>query len=365
MADPITAATLAVNAATPFVSRALGSAFGVKSAEEEERQRILDAMAPYMRVAEGGTTQGQAGLAYARGRAISDLESQAARGTAQQQAGMRREAMRQGADVQARYASQLAELRAVEQERARRGVAAGQMALADVAGREAQRKRDELAGFAEGVLGLAGRTLIPGEGGKKKTGGRVRMGGSQTNAPGQSLAASDAGAAAGVVNMPETVIASERQAPGVVTMPETVIGGPSVRDVGETRGPVQSLAQVQAPIQAAGQSLAAQYAATPSFVPTPNLAGPRPFVETRPEGTLTGMTTLGAAQGPHMTPSPIAMTRTMPAMAGLSDEGSAMREIFNRRGSVPKAPMPVMPTRRKAVTAPKARKARRIDFEID
>jgi hypothetical protein len=365
MADPATvsAAASMVNAATPFVSRALGSAFGIKSAEDEERERIMQAMAPYMRVAEGGTTQGQAGLAYARGRAISDLESQAARGTAQQQAGMRREAMRQGADVQARYASQLAELRAVEQERARRGVAQGQLALADVAREEAKRKRDELAGFVEGVAGQFARMAVPGEGGKKKTGGRVRMGGSQTNAPGQSLAAPDAGAAAGVVNMPETVIASERQAPGVVTMPETVIGGPSVRDVGETRGPVQSLAQMQAPIAGLGataQSLAPRRASL-RIGETEVLGGaplPTSRIDTSPFGSL------GAAQGPDMTPSPIAMTQDGAPMEGLSSIGSAVRSAFNRPGAVPSAPMPVMPTRRKAVTAPKARKTRRVDFEF-
>jgi hypothetical protein len=359
MADPITAATLAVNAATPFVSRALGGLFGIKSAEEEERERILAAMAPYMRVAEGGTTQGQAGLAYARGRAISDLESQAARGTAQQQAGLRREAMRQGADVQARYASQLAELRAAEQERARRGVAQGQMALADVAAAEAQRKRDELAGFAEGVLGLAGRTLLPGE--KPKGGGDGGATGGERVS--EAFANRYNARRQREREDKQLAIVMGREAGAAPAAAKAPVG--VVRDVGEVGTPVESLAQAQAPIQAAGQSLAAQYAATPSFVPTPNLAGPRPFVETRPEGTLTGMTTLGAAQGPSMEPAPIAMTRTMPAMAGLSDEGSAIRELFNRPRSIPKAPMPVMPTRRKAVTAPKARKARRIDFEID
>ena len=163
-AEPFSAAALAINAATPFVSRALGSLFGVKSAEEEERARIEAAMAPFQRVAEGGTTQGQAGLAYARGRALSDLAAMAQRGTAQQQAGMQREAMRQGADVQAQYASQLAELRAREQQRARMAVSQGQIALSEVAAKDAKRKRDELAGFIGGTLGMATKAFVPGGG---------------------------------------------------------------------------------------------------------------------------------------------------------------------------------------------------------
>jgi hypothetical protein len=163
--DPLTlsAAASAVNAATPFVSRALQGLFGVTSAEDEERKRIEDAMAPYMRVAQGGTTQGQAGLSYARGRAAQELQGQAARGTAQRQAGMQREAMRVGQDVNAQYASQLADLRSREQERAMMGVSRGQAALADVAREEAARKRQELAGFAEGIGGMAARLLGPGD----------------------------------------------------------------------------------------------------------------------------------------------------------------------------------------------------------
>jgi hypothetical protein len=197
-ADPFSAAALAINAATPFVSRALGGLFGVKSAEEEERARIEAAMAPFQRVAEGGTTQGQAGLAYARGRALSDLAAMAQRGTAQQQAGMQREAMRQGADVQAQYASQLAELRAREQERARMAVSQGQMALSEVAAKDAKRKRDELAGFIGGTLGMATKAFVPGGGATGPAAGgkpTLRIGGAETNVAGQTLA--DAAAIAG------------------------------------------------------------------------------------------------------------------------------------------------------------------------
>lgn len=218
-ADPFSAAALAINAATPFVSRALGSLFGVKSAEEEERARIEAAMAPFQRVAEGGTTQGQAGLAYARGRALSDLAAMAQRGTAQQQAGMQREAMRQGADVQAQYASQLAELRAREQERARMAVSQGQMALSEVAARDAKRKRDELAGFIGGTLGMATKAFVPGGGATGPAAGgkpALRMGGAETNARGQTLAdaAAIAGGAAGEGLAPVTAVASPGTATG-------------------------------------------------------------------------------------------------------------------------------------------------------
>ena len=48
--------------ATPFVTKALGSLFGVSDAEEEERQALDRAKAPFRAVAQGGTTQGQARL---------------------------------------------------------------------------------------------------------------------------------------------------------------------------------------------------------------------------------------------------------------------------------------------------------------
>lgn len=162
--DPITLSAIgsAVSASTPFLTRALGGLFGVKSAEEEQRERIEQSIAPYARIAQGGTTQGQAGLAYARGRAAQELAGQAARGTAQQQAGLQREAMRVGQETGAQYAAQLAELRAREQERAMMGVASGQRALSALAGEEAQRKRQELAGAVTGTLGgLAKVAMLP------------------------------------------------------------------------------------------------------------------------------------------------------------------------------------------------------------
>lgn len=162
--DPITLSAIgsAVSASTPFLTRALGGLFGVKSAEDEQRERIEQSIAPYARVAQGGTTQGQAGMAYARGRAAQELAGQAARGTAQQQAGLQREAMRVGQETGAQYAAQLAELRAREQERAMMGVAAGQRALSALAGEEAQRKRQELAGAVTGTLGgLAKVAMLP------------------------------------------------------------------------------------------------------------------------------------------------------------------------------------------------------------
>jgi hypothetical protein len=346
--DPATAtaATSLVSAATPFVSRALGGIFGVKSAEDEERERILEAMAPYMRVAEGGTTQGQAGLAYARGRAISDLESQAARGTAQQQAGMRREAMRQGSDVQARYASQLAELRAIEQERARMGVSRGQLELANVAQREAQRKRDELSGFAEGVGGMAARMMAPGEKPKTPgTGERIsEEAANRYNARQQRKREAAQTAMALARNGEEAPV----QARNIVNMPETVNGrGPAVRDVGETGGPVESLAQMQAPIAglaATAQSLAPR---RPTMrIGQSEVLGNAPIPTSRID--TSPFVSLGSASGPDMGFSPISMAST---------PGQAVQNIFRRKGAVPKAPMPTMPTRRRAIVAPKARMA--------
>jgi hypothetical protein len=126
-------------AATPFLSKALGGLFGVTDAEDAEKA----ALAPLQRVASGGTTQGQAGMAYARGRTLQDLQGMANRGTAQQQAGLQRQAMQQAPEVQARYAAQLADLRSKEQEHARSQLAyyEGQRAAA-----EAKRKREALSG---------------------------------------------------------------------------------------------------------------------------------------------------------------------------------------------------------------------------
>lgn len=126
-------------AATPFISKALGGLFGVTDAEAAEKA----ALAPLQRVATGGTTQGQAGMAYARARTLQDLQGMANRGTAQQQAGLQRQAMQQAPEIQARYASQLADLRSKEQERASSQLAyyEGQRAAAD-----AKRKREALSG---------------------------------------------------------------------------------------------------------------------------------------------------------------------------------------------------------------------------
>lgn len=152
----------AVSVATPFITKALGGLFGVSEAEEEERQALERAKAPFRAVAEGGTTQGQAGIAYARGRAIQDLQSQASRGTAQQQAGLQRAAMQQGADVQAQYAAQLSELRSREQERARAMLGGVEQLDAERAAKSAQRQRQ---GLNQGVTGaitpLAQQLLTP------------------------------------------------------------------------------------------------------------------------------------------------------------------------------------------------------------
>lgn len=151
-----------VSVATPFITKALGGLFGVSEAEEEERQALERAKAPFRAVAEGGTTQGQAGIAYARGRALQDLQAQASRGTAQQQAGLQRAAMQQGADVQAKYAAQLSELRSREQERARAMLGSVEQLEAERAAKSAQRQRQALSqGIAGAVVPLAQQLLTP------------------------------------------------------------------------------------------------------------------------------------------------------------------------------------------------------------
>lgn len=116
-------------AATPFISKALGGLFGVTDAEAAEKA----ALAPLQRVATGGTTQGQAGMAYARARTLQDLANMSGKGNSTQQV----------IETQARYASQLADLRSKEQERASSQLAyyEGQRAAAD-----AKRKREALSG---------------------------------------------------------------------------------------------------------------------------------------------------------------------------------------------------------------------------
>lgn len=161
--DPLTIGLIGagVSAASPFISNALDKLFA-GDAEQKEREAIERAKAPFRQVAEGGTTQGQAGLAYARGRALQDLQAQASRGTAQQQAGLQRAAMAQGADVQAQYASQLAELRSREQERARQGLASIEGMEAQRAAAEAQRQRQMISGAIGGAAtSLIGGMLTP------------------------------------------------------------------------------------------------------------------------------------------------------------------------------------------------------------
>jgi len=146
---PIPIAAMAIGAASPFIARIIGDAFG--GGVGAQLAELAKAREQYERVATGGTTQAQAGMSYARARATQELAGQAQRGTAQQRAGLQREAMRTGADVQARYAAQLADLRAREQERAREGVASVQSQIAAVRGGEAQRNRAMVSGAIMGA----------------------------------------------------------------------------------------------------------------------------------------------------------------------------------------------------------------------
>jgi len=134
-------------AATPFISKALGGLFGVDEAEEAQKR----AYAGIQRVAQGGTTQAQAGAAYARANTLQNLQALANRGTAQQQAGLQRQAMQQAPEVQAKYASQLADLRAMEQSRAQSQLAyyEGERARQDAA-----RKRAALSGAIESGVSM-------------------------------------------------------------------------------------------------------------------------------------------------------------------------------------------------------------------
>lgn len=332
--DPLTlsAVASAVNAATPFVSRALQGLFGVTSAEDEERKRIEAAMAPYLRVAQGGTTQGQAGLSYARGRAAQELQGQAARGTAQQQAGLQREAMRVGQDVNAQYASQLADLRAREQERALMGVARGQAALADVAKEEAARKRQELAGFVEGVGGMAARMLAPGE----KPGG----------APGKT---------AGATGRVSPLTAKRRAArEAAAAAPRVRMAGAKVTPVGRY-APVPEVDTLAALQQAQSRGAANAAAGIADYEPfaygftkqemeTPSLAtgsGPaRPSIY-----AMGGLDFDGPSLSKDMAPAPIAMT-TSP-FARLRPGHAPMPKLEPNN--------PVTPTRRRGIVSPKQR----------
>lgn len=137
--------------ATPFVTKALGGLFGVSDAEEEERQALDRAKAPFRAVAQGGTTQGQAGIAYARGRTLQDLASQTKRVSAQQLA-----------DTQAQYSAQLSDLRSREQERARAMLGSIEQLEAERAAKSAQRQRQALSqGIAGAVVPLAQQLLTP------------------------------------------------------------------------------------------------------------------------------------------------------------------------------------------------------------
>jgi hypothetical protein len=137
--------------ATPFVTKALGGLFGVSDAEEEERQALERAKAPFRAVAQGGTTQGQAGIAYARGRTLQDLASQTKRVSAQQLA-----------DTQAQYSAQLSDLRSREQERARAMLGSIEQLEAERAAKSAQRQRQALSqGIAGAVVPLAQQLLTP------------------------------------------------------------------------------------------------------------------------------------------------------------------------------------------------------------
>jgi hypothetical protein len=137
--------------ATPFVTKALGGLFGVSDAEEEERQALDRAKEPFRAVAQGGTTQGQAGIAYARGRTLQDLASQTKRVSAQQLA-----------DTQAQYSAQLSDLRSREQERARAMLGSIEQLEAERAAKSAQRQRQALSqGIAGAVVPLAQQLLTP------------------------------------------------------------------------------------------------------------------------------------------------------------------------------------------------------------
>lgn len=138
-------------AATPFLSKALGGLFGVDDAENAEKASLSS----LRRVADGGTTQGQAGMAYARGRALQAMQS----GSTPQQ-------REQGMQLQAQYASQLADLRSREQERAASQVAfiEGRRAAA-----EAARKRAALSGAMESAVGMGTKLgMAAGSPGPKK-----------------------------------------------------------------------------------------------------------------------------------------------------------------------------------------------------
>ena len=303
-------------AATPFISKALGGLFGVTDAEDAEKA----ALAPLQRVASGGTTQGQAGMAYARGRTLQDLQGMANRGTAQQQAGLQRQAMQQAPEVQARYAAQLADLRSKEQEHARSQLAyyEGQRAAA-----EAKRKREALSGAIGSAvsmgtkLGMAAGAPDP----NKLTADQANAYNAQrasdnsykpfsAQAGGTS---GDAGAAYSA-RMAEVrageqartdlfggdgqyhAVAPSLASPGSlqlnppsrnITMPETQIGGAAQRTLGET-----GLPSVQKSISDAAQSTPSRPYAQDSFsAPTMTPA----FID--PSNSIYGSTTAGPGNG--------------------------------------------------------------------
>lgn len=132
--------------AAPIAANFLTEVFGLNKRSAGESA----AMAGLQNVAQGGTTQAQAGINYARSQAQSRLAGEAARGTAQQQASAQRQAMRIGQEGQAQFAAQLADKRAQEQEQAMRTVASMEKQYADE-----QRRRTGMmvAGSIEGGLG--------------------------------------------------------------------------------------------------------------------------------------------------------------------------------------------------------------------
>lgn len=157
--DPLTGSLLAagVSSALPFVSKALGSAFGLDEASDAEKAAIGE----LNRVARGGTTQAQAGAAYARGKTLADLQAMASKGTAQQQAGAQRAAMQAAPEAMAQQAAQLADLRSREQERAR-ALAAQYESMR--AARELQSKQRMMAGAVGGAGQiLAQQLMLPGK----------------------------------------------------------------------------------------------------------------------------------------------------------------------------------------------------------
>lgn len=249
--DPLTVGLIGagVSAASPFISNALNKLFA-GDAEQKEREAIERAKAPFRQVAEGGTTQGQAGLAYARGRALQDLQAQASRGTAQQQAGLQRTAMAQGADVQAQYASQLAELRSREQERARQGLASIEGMEAQRAAAEAQRQRQMISGAIGGAAtSLIGGLLTP-------------------------TASAAGGLTKGEIDAYNAEQAAKRPLAYGLENPENPFAAKGQAMTAAPAAPAASPAAASAPVATAGQTLADMATTATAASAAPTLGGP-------------------------------------------------------------------------------------------